>query len=287
MRVTARTNSTGLRRDLELLEVLESDEAWRAGGLGVLRIAELVGRDKSQVSRALSSLAEEGIVERDGASLAYRLGWRLYALAARTQESRLTAVAAPHLRALVAQLHETAHLCVLRGGGVLTLLTESPRHAFRGLGWEGVNVPAPHTSAGRVLVSDMNDESLREWFPEELLAEASARQRIRTHADLAREVAWIRRHGYAKVDEEFEEGLVGVSAPVRDFRGQLVAAINVSAPRGRLGDRLDAAGRLTAAAAVELSVELGWPRPQAPAPRGSQRAAAAGSAAAIPAAQRS
>ena len=42
---------------------------------------------------------------------------------------------------------------------------------------------------------------------------------------------------------------------------------NVSAPRGRLGDKLDAAGRLTAAAAVELSVELGWPRPQAPSPR--------------------
>lgn len=273
--MTTRTNATGLRRDLELLEVLESEEAWRAGGLGVLRVAELVGRDKSQVSRALASLAEEGLVERDTQTLAYRLGWRLYALAARTQESRLTAVAAPHLRSLVAQLHETAHLCVLRGGGVLTLLTESPRHAFRGLGWEGVNVPAPQTSAGRVLVSDMDEASLKEWFPEDLLDQAPAQQRIRSHADLAREVVWIRQHGYAKVDEEFEEGLVGVSAPVRDFRGQLVAAINVSAPRGRLGDKLDAAGRLTAAAAVELSVELGWPRPQPPSPRrgGAGRAA--------------
>jgi IclR family transcriptional regulator, KDG regulon repressor len=60
------------------------------------------------------------------------------------------------------------------------------------------------------------------------------------------------------VDEEFEAGLVGVAAPVRDFRGRIVAALNVSAPRFRLGRRLDAAGREVRAAADALSERLGW-----------------------------
>ena len=47
-----------------------------------MRIAQLVGREKSQVSRALRTLDQAGLVERDEASREYRLGWRLFTLAA-------------------------------------------------------------------------------------------------------------------------------------------------------------------------------------------------------------
>src|ERR671937_1288542 len=56
--------SSGLRRDLELLWGLASDDARSRGGLGVVRLADLVQRDKSQVSRALRALEEVGLVER-------------------------------------------------------------------------------------------------------------------------------------------------------------------------------------------------------------------------------
>jgi DNA-binding IclR family transcriptional regulator len=58
--------------------------------------------------------------------------------------------------------------------------------------------------------------------------------------------------------EEFEFGLVGAAAPVRDFKGQLVAALNVSAPKFRLGERLEDAGGEVKKAADELSMLLGW-----------------------------
>jgi DNA-binding IclR family transcriptional regulator len=256
--VAGRTNASGLRRDLELLEVLARDEAVRRGGLGVTRVADLVGREKTQVSRALASLAEEGLVERDEETLAYRLGWRLYALAARTTETRLVAIGGPYLRRLVSQLHETAHLCALRGGDVLTLLSESPGHAFRGVGWEGVAVAVPFTSAGRVLVSEWEPEVIREWFTPERLSNGPA-SGLRTVDDLLDEITHIRERGYATVDEEFEVGVVGCSAPVRDFRGRIVAAINIAAPKGRLGDKLDAAGRITARVSRQLSAALSNP----------------------------
>ena len=236
----------GLRRDLDLLEALASPEAQRAGELGVVRLAQLTGREKSQVSRALKALAEEGIVERDPDTLGYRMGWRLFSLVARTIEDRLARAAEPVMRDLAAELEETTHLCVLRDQEVLTLLSVSG-HSFRVHGWEGRSVPAPSTSAGRVLLLDAT--------PDELYIRFAG---VPALPELWLKIQDARRCGYARVHEEFEPGLVGVSAPIRDFRGRVVAALNVSAPVSRLGEGLEAAGRETARAAASISAHLGW-----------------------------
>ena len=85
-------NGYGLGRDVALLEALASDEAGRTDGLGVAAVARLTGREKSQVSRALRALADAGLVERDEDTLVYRLGWRLFSLAARFLLSGLLGV---------------------------------------------------------------------------------------------------------------------------------------------------------------------------------------------------
>ena len=82
-------HSAGLRRDMEVLRELASDECLRRGGLGVVRIAVRLGREKSQVSRALRALEGEGLVERDPSTRTYQLGLGLYTLAARGVETRL------------------------------------------------------------------------------------------------------------------------------------------------------------------------------------------------------
>ncbi len=103
---------------------------------------------------------------------------------------------------------------------------------------------------------------MSDWAPDTLRAWATTwlRETAQPAAVLDRllaEAAAIRSRGFAAVDEEFEVGLVGVSAPVRDFRGLIVAAVNVSAPKARLGPHLDEAGRRTLAIARELSAALG------------------------------
>ena len=166
------------------------------------------------------------------------------------------------MRALSAELEETNHLCVLRDQEVLTLLSVSG-HSFRVHGWEGRGVPAYCTSAGRVLLLDATPDDLYVRFP--ALASSRPLSEVHTLPELWAKIQQARRDGYARVREEFEEGLVGVSAPIRDFRGRVVAALNVSAPALRLGERLDAAGRVTAEAAAQVSAHLGWEtRPKPP-----------------------
>jgi IclR family KDG regulon transcriptional repressor len=246
-----------LRRELAILTVLGGEEAVEDKGLGVVRIADLIGREKSQVSRTLKTLAESGFVDRDQATLHYRLGWRFFALAARAGEQRLLSVAPALLEGLVKSLGETAHLSVLQGTEVLTVLSKSPPHAVKADGWAGRTVPIYCTSSGRTLLFDHDHETLSG-----LLSDVEFRElgpsTVRSVEELHERLVAARALGYALVDEEFELGLVGVAAPVRDFRGRLVAALNVSAPKFRLGERLEGAGKEVKRAADELSALLGW-----------------------------
>jgi IclR family KDG regulon transcriptional repressor len=246
-----------LRKELAILIVLGREEAVENGGLGVVRIAELIGREKSQVSRALRTLAESGFVDRDPSTLHYRLGWRFFALAARAGEQRLLSVVPVLLDRLMKNLGETVHLSVLQGAEVLTVLSKSPPHAVTAAGWSGRTVPAYCTSSGRALLFDRDHDALREFFSG-IEFRTLGPNTVRSVEQLYKRLAAARARGYALVDEEFELGLVGAAAPVRDFRGQIVAALNISAPKFRLDERLEAAGEGVKRAADELSALLGW-----------------------------
>ena len=249
--------ATSLRRGIDVLLVLHGEEALAANGLGVLRIAELVGSDKSQVSRTLKILAEYGLVDRDPGTRAYRLGCGLFALAARAGDTHLLAAAEPVVKELGRTLGERTHLTVLQRAEVLTLISESPEHAVQAAGWVGRLVPAYCSSSGQALLLDHTREELRDLFGGVRFLRLGPNT-PRSPAELTRRIEQARARGYATVDEEFEPGLVAAAAPVRDFRGRIVAALNVSGPKFRLGDRLEEAGAAAAAAAETLSAQLGF-----------------------------
>jgi IclR family transcriptional regulator, KDG regulon repressor len=228
------------------------------GGLGVTRIAALTGNEKSQVSRALAALADSGLVERVPGGRAYRLGWTCFALAARAGEPRLLEEAAPVLKRLVEEAAETAYLSVLRGTQVLTLVSEFPSHAIAARGWAGRMVPAYCTASGRALLLDHDRASLVKLF-EGAEFDSNGPNCPPGVDELERRIGRSRQVGYTRADEEFEPGLVAVAAPIRDFTGRIVAAINVSAPKFRLGRRLDATGQLVREGANQVSAALGAP----------------------------
>ncbi|MEP6638320.1 MAG: IclR family transcriptional regulator [Chloroflexota bacterium] len=254
--------SSSLRRALDLLDALASDGALAQGGWGVNRLAAQLGRDKSQVSRTLRVLADAGYIERDAESMRYRVGWQVFALAARAGDQRLLAAAAPILRRLAEQdLGERTHLTVLRGTDVLTVLTQASHHSVQSIAWAGRLVPAFDTSSGRSLLIDLDQDELARVFADVRFVGGGPNAPCDV-AELHERILVARRAGFALVDEEFEAGLVAASAPVRGIRGEVVAALNVSGPKFRLGRGLPAAGRVVKAAADALSAELGW-RPAA------------------------
>lgn len=250
--------TSSLRRALNLLDALASDDAVAQGGWGVNRLAAHLGRDKSQVSRTLRVLADAGYIERDAESMRYRIGWHVFALASRAADQRLLTAAAPILRRLVErELSERIHLSVLKGTEVLTLLTQAPPHVLQTVAWVGRSVPAHNTSSGRSLVIDLGRAELARLFARTDFG-VGGPNAPRDVDELYERILVARLAGFAIIDEEYEPGLVAASAPVRGFRGDVVAALNVSGPKFRLGSRLPFAGEKIKAAADELSTQLGW-----------------------------
>jgi DNA-binding IclR family transcriptional regulator len=114
----------------------------------------------------------------------------------------------------------------------------------------GLLLPAHLTSGGKALLAELTADELNELYPRGLPLMPDAAGPV--PAALRRELAGIRRRGYARNVEETERGVSAVGACVRDRRGRAVAAVAIAAPSSRVrGRALDGlSGHLLAAAAA-------------------------------------
>lgn len=275
------SHTSGLTRDLEVLELLGTRRAWDEGGYGVQQIAHLLDRDKGQVSRVCQTLLKSGLLNRDRETKRFTLGHHLYALAMRTQEAHLAHLARPTLLDLMARAEESAHLTVLRGGAIMTVHTELAQHPERDDSFDGVSIPALKTASGRAILATFGEEELSAWWEEhgevrevppslraERPVEPAQIKRLRekpgsitTFDRLRRTVKTTRRRGYAISDGELTPTIVDAAAPLRNAAGVVVGAIAVGARKSRIKDRYRALGAMVGESAEALSWELGWRPP--------------------------
>jgi IclR family KDG regulon transcriptional repressor len=251
------TNDTAAAKLLALLEVLAQSDTDTGDGLTVAEIARALGRDKSIVSRQLKPMVELGLVERNGEGR-HRLGWRLFAVAARAGDQRLLLLTPPVMRRLTQLVRERVHLSIRRGPEVFTILSESPNRMIEVTGWVGRTTPVTCTSSGRALLFDHSDEEIRELL-DGRFQRGSGPQAARNVEELIERVAVGRQRGFALVADEFDDDITAVASPVRDVHGRIVAAVNISAPSYRLKDHVGTAGRHVSQAALHLSRALSSP----------------------------
>lgn len=251
------THETAAAKIVGLLEALSDSDTASRDGLMVAELSRALGREKSVVSRQLKPLVDLGIVER-GDQGRHRLGWRLFAVAARAGDQRLLLLAPPVMRRLTQLTGESVHLSVRRGSDVFTILTESPNRTVEAVGWIGRTSPVSSTSSGRALLFDHTDTELIELLRDRF-ERGSGSNAPRNISDLIARVARARLDGYALVLDEFGDDLAAAAAPVRDASGHIIAALNVRAPSYRLEDQLDEVGRKVKGAALHLSRSLTKP----------------------------
>ncbi|MET9988060.1 IclR family transcriptional regulator C-terminal domain-containing protein [Streptomyces mutabilis] len=194
----------------------------------VARAAELT---RAAARRFLLTLADLGYVHSDG---------RLFRLTPRVLELgyaylagfTLPQIAEPYLEQLVAQVRESSSLCVLDGDDVVYVARVPTSRIMTASITVGTRFPAHLTSVGRVILADLPDAEI-----ETRLARADLRPhtaRTLASADALRaELRRVRRQGYALVDQELEDGLRSVAAPVRDRDGAVVAGVNIAVHAGR------------------------------------------------------
>lgn len=244
--ITTVSQSDGASKVMTILEILGSVDQESADGLTVAELARELGRDKSVASRQLKRLADSGLVERDE-NRRYRLSWRLFMIAAKAGDQRLIRAGIPMLRVLAGTLGERAHLTVLSGHQVLTVHSESSSRVLEAAGWVGRLTPIWNTSSGIALVLDHPDEEVRDMLTRNYELTPAQTAGVFNAISAARTV------GYSVSDGLFDADVLGVAAPVRDHRGRIVAAINISGPVFRVKPQLRAIAQRVKAAAIKLS----------------------------------
>jgi IclR family transcriptional regulator, pca regulon regulatory protein len=200
-------------------------------------LAAATNLSRPAVRRLLLTLQRLGYVT--GADGRWRLTPRVLSIGQHYSASNaMIELAQPHLLALAEQTHESASLAALDGAHVVYVARVPVRRIMSINVSIGTRVPAHATSMGRALLA---------WAPtpviERVIAESGLRRLtertitdpVEFHAALRE----VRELGYALVAGELEDGLISVSAPVRDQTGSVVAALASSTSSGRTDlDRL-------------------------------------------------
>ena len=216
---------------------------------GVTALATRLDLPKSTVARFLTSLERVGAVERADGRL-WRVGPGVTALAELVPPERsLAALARPELARLVRTLGEDAGLGLPDGFEVRYVDHVECDHPVQVRDWTGTRAPMHAVPSGLVLLADWPAAAI-DGYVADGLAALTPQTVVDPHQLRAR-LQDVRRSGYAWGLEEFAEGINSVAAPVRDARGNAVAAIHAHGPAYRFpapGDEERATQEVVAAA---------------------------------------
>jgi IclR family transcriptional regulator, pca regulon regulatory protein len=200
--------------------------------LSLSDVAKATGLTRAAARRFLLTLVRLGYVRNDGRQFSLRprvleLGYSYLSGLA------LPEVAAPHLEELVARLHESSSVSVLDGHHIVYVARVPTKRIMTVAISVGTRFPAYATSMGRVLLAALTDDELDRYLAEATFERLTSRTVTNT-GRLRAIVREVGRQGYAIVDQELEEGLRAVAAPIRGAADVGTAAINVSVHASRV-----------------------------------------------------
>ena len=199
--------------------------------LTLSEVARETGLTRAATRRFLHTLADLGYVQADGRR--FRLTPRVLELGyAFLSSLTLPEVAEPHLERLVAEIHESSSVSVLDGDEIVYVARVPTARIMRVSINLGTRFPAYATSMGRVMLAGLPEADLDAYLARVELRRLSPRT-VTDEDALRAELARVREQGWALVDQELEEGLRSIAAPIRDRGGRVVAAVNVSAHASR------------------------------------------------------
>jgi IclR family transcriptional regulator, pca regulon regulatory protein len=216
-----------LERGLAVIRAFDAEHTDRT----LSDVARTTGLTRAAARRFLHTLVELGYMRTNGRLFALRpsileLGY------AYLSGLPLPEVAQPHMENLVAAVHESSSVSVLDGDHVVYVARVPTRRIMTVSISVGTRFPAYATSMGRVLLSGQTDDWLDGYLATVHMRPLTPHT-ITDAEQLRAEILRVRAQGWALVDEELEEGLRSIAAPIRDGEGRTLAALNVSAPASR------------------------------------------------------
>lgn len=242
-----------LGRGLKLLDYVVS--ANKEVELGEL--AEFLGIEKSSAHRLMATLIAYGYILQDSQKR-YVPGPAIMELASKLS-NRLGVhdIAGSYLNELAENTGETAHLAVLGRDGIILTNSVASNHTLAVTSRVGESEPLHCTALGKAIICEMGEEAIKAAIGNKLKKYTD--NTIGSVTAFMKEIRQVSLDRLAKDDEEFRAGVKCLAAPVRNFGGDVVAAIGISGPKDRLNDvQFEEMGKLVRKTGINLSKRLGF-----------------------------
>jgi DNA-binding IclR family transcriptional regulator len=221
--------------------------------LSMSQISEMTGINKSTVHRLLSTLERKRFVERDQSTGAYRPGLRLLQVASLAMEqNNLRRLAASFLQDLRDRFRENVNLAILDGADVVYVDVIEGSQRVKLAATTGQRLPAFCTASGKAILAFLPEDQVKHvldrGMPEYTPATITSIDRFFEN------LGQIRERGFAISDQEFEDGINAIAAPICN---RPIASISIAGPAYRLTrERMLEIGPALLATAKNLALEV-------------------------------
>lgn len=227
--------------------------------MNMTELSEKLGFYPSTIHRILDTLKHWGYIEQDPHTHKYQLGLKTLELGmAKLHQMDLVREATPYLKELVNQCNETVHLGVIEEGEVLYLAKEESSQTIRMISYVGKRAPLHCTALGKVLLAYLSAEERIKILGEKVLPRLTENT-ITDKRELEKELVKVKKQGFALDREENEKDVRCVAAPIRNYQGEVIAALSISSPIFRIDE--NAQNNLKEAlikTSREISMRLGY-----------------------------
>ncbi|MDR1271239.1 MAG: IclR family transcriptional regulator [Planctomycetaceae bacterium] len=220
---TAKYNVPGFSKGIKLIELLSETNR----PLGLTEASNLLGLNQHMTLRLLQTLVQEGWVIEEEIGPKYRLSLKPFCITSKPLiRNDLLQVAAEPIRQMHNEIGESTSLGILNDNRVLYVLHFNGTRAITVIGHVGNRYLLQCAAAGKVLLAHA-DESLVDRLVAEGL-EALTPNSKTTKEAIMEDRAKTLKQGYALDNEEYAKGLICFAAPIYDYTGHIVAALNTS-----------------------------------------------------------
>jgi len=248
-----------IERVSQILDVLGQNPQ----GISIRDLSSKVNLPKGTTHRLLSSLSFLGYVRQDPKTRNYLLGFKLVELGnILLNQLDLRKEAEPFLKELAEKTKETVHMVIFDQNEVVYIEKVEWDHNPSGLRMAsriGLRNPAHSSAVGKVLLSFFSEERWDQFFKEKKLTKRTENT-ITEMNQLKEHLKMVRKQGFAIDDQENEEGVRCVGAPIFDRTGNAVAAISISGPAFRVTKKmiLECLKKEVMETALKISQQLGY-----------------------------
>jgi IclR family pca regulon transcriptional regulator len=217
-----------LERGLRVLRTFTSEHP----SLTLAQASQLTGLTRATVRRSLHTFHKLGYVAIDGKQ--FRLTPRVLDLGyAYLASAKIGDIAQPYMEALSEQINESVSVAVLDDFEIVYVARVPTKRIMRiGLAL-GSRLPALATSMGRMIVADLPSAERTEFIKSAPLVKMT-KTTITNRSELVKVLEKIHKQGWTLLDQELEEGVRSIAAPIHDTQGRTIAAINIGTQTGRV-----------------------------------------------------